>query len=301
MAYITGRLDVRNGTFGVSQLRSVTANGTLGAAIVNGTELGYLDGVTSAIQTQFTGKAAATGYTASRLMQSNANGTLAISPITITANGTLSGNGTVAGLISSSNINLKLNGTGTYEVRVTNSTGTEVFSVNNSGLIDTVLTASRVVVTAANGTLTTSAATTPTELGYVNGVTSAIQTQLNNKVANVYNFANGTATTTNQLCYVNTNGSAFLTDADAESTTGAKLLVVASVNGTKGTTKAFYLPGARITGTGFPNGSEVFVSTTAGGITGTKPTGGSDCVRSVGYTNGTTVWWFYPSNEYYVV
>lgn len=47
-------------------------------------------------------------------------------------------------------------------------------------LQETTVTASRAVVTDANG-LPTAATTTATELGYVNGVTSAIQTQLNSK------------------------------------------------------------------------------------------------------------------------
>jgi hypothetical protein len=46
----------------------------------------------------------------------------------------------------------------------------------------TALTASRAVVTNASGVLTTSA-TTSTEIGYVSGVTSAIQTQINGKQA----------------------------------------------------------------------------------------------------------------------
>lgn len=55
--------------------------------------------------------------------------------------------------------------------------GAETFtSITISGL-----TASRAVVTDANKTLASSA-TTATELGYVNGVTSAIQTQINAKL-----------------------------------------------------------------------------------------------------------------------
>lgn len=50
-----------------------------------------------------------------------------------------------------------------------------------AGLIDSTLTASRAVTTDASKQLVSSS-TTATELGYVNGVTSAIQTQLNSKV-----------------------------------------------------------------------------------------------------------------------
>jgi hypothetical protein len=51
-----------------------------------------------------------------------------------------------------------------------------------TGLTNSVLTASRAIVTAADKSLASSA-TTATELGYVNGVTSAIQTQLDAKLA----------------------------------------------------------------------------------------------------------------------
>jgi hypothetical protein len=51
-----------------------------------------------------------------------------------------------------------------------------------TGLTNSALTASRAVVTAADKSLASSA-TTATELGYVNGVTSAIQTQLDAKLA----------------------------------------------------------------------------------------------------------------------
>jgi hypothetical protein len=46
------------------------------------------------------------------------------------------------------------------------------------------VTASRAVISDSNG-LPTAAATTSTEIGYVNGVTSAIQTQLNGKEASI--------------------------------------------------------------------------------------------------------------------
>ena len=56
---------------------------------------------------------------------------------------------------------------------------------NASGVMsESTVTASRAVATDANG-LPTASATTATELGYVSGVTSAIQTQLNAKLENV--------------------------------------------------------------------------------------------------------------------
>ncbi len=58
---------------------------------------------------------------------------------------------------------------------------TDTASFNPLGVAVPALTSSRAVATTAGGVLTASA-TTATELGYVNGVTSAIQTQLNAKV-----------------------------------------------------------------------------------------------------------------------
>jgi len=118
MAYITGRLDVRNGTLGTSCIRSVTANGTLGSGIINGTEIGYLSGITSNIQTQFTAKAAATGYTASRLLQANANGTLVVSPISVTANGTINGSSSAPGMTSTTTLTFYERGNGQVHKRI---------------------------------------------------------------------------------------------------------------------------------------------------------------------------------------
>ena len=65
------------------------------------------------------------------------------------------------------------------------------------------LTASRAVITDANGKLTT-ATTTATEIGYVNGVTSAIQTQLGTKFSSVVTqvfTGSGTYTPTSGMKY----------------------------------------------------------------------------------------------------
>ena len=67
-----------------------------------------------------------------------------------------------------------------------NNAGTETFSVTGNGLIKSdTLTASRAMVSNASKELVSSA-TTDTELGYVNGVTSAIQTQINAKGPALY-------------------------------------------------------------------------------------------------------------------
>lgn len=114
----------------VNKLAALTASralvsdgsGFLAAATTTATEIGYVNGVTSAIQTQLTAKKTiATGNN--------------------------------------------------YKFETTDSSG---------NLQETTVTASRAVATDANG-LPVASATTATELGYVNGVTSAIQTQLDGK------------------------------------------------------------------------------------------------------------------------
>lgn len=65
--------------------------------------------------------------------------------------------------------------------KLANGTNNTFVTNNSSGVMQsTAVTASRAVVTDSNG-LPTAATTTATEIGYVNGVTSAIQTQLNAK------------------------------------------------------------------------------------------------------------------------
>jgi hypothetical protein len=77
------------------------------------------------------------------------------------------------------NIDLVLSTKGSGKVGI-NNTGLEV----TGGDITTNVTASRAVVTDASSNLSASA-TTSTELGYVSGVTSAIQTQINGKIGDV--------------------------------------------------------------------------------------------------------------------
>lgn len=70
---------------------------------------------------------------------------------------------------------------GTERLKITNAgVGTFTGSLAISGTIGTAITASRAIQTDGSGNLAASAVTS-TELGYVSGVTSAIQTQINNK------------------------------------------------------------------------------------------------------------------------
>ena len=156
------------------------ASGKVAVSDVTDTELGYLDGVTSAIQTQINNKQATitgaattiddTDLTASRAVISNASGKIAVSDVTDTELGYVSG--------VTSDIQTQLGG---KQATITGAATT---------IDDTDLTASRAVISNASGKVAVSAVT-DTELGYVSGVTSAIQTQLGGKQATI----TGAATT----------------------------------------------------------------------------------------------------------
>lgn len=152
------------------------ANGLPVAATTTATELGYVSGVTSAIQTQMNLKAP--------LASPTFTGTVTIpTPFTI-------------GAISMTATATELN----YVVGVTSAIQTQIdlkaplASPTFSGTITTPLTASRALVTGASSELAASAVTA-TELGYVSGVTSAIQTQMNLKAPLASPTFTGTVTT----------------------------------------------------------------------------------------------------------
>ena len=157
----------------------------IGAGAVSSTEFGYLDGVTSAIQTQIDSKQATiTGgattitsadLTASRALASNASGKVAVTTVTSTELGYVSG--------VTSAIQTQLN---TKQATITGSATT----------IDTEsLTASRAVISNSSSKIAVSA-TTDTELGYLSGVTSAVQTQLGTKLTASNNLSDVSSTST---------------------------------------------------------------------------------------------------------
>jgi len=148
-----------------------SSTGKVDESAVSTTELNYVDGVTSAIQTQLDGKSTKT-FTANRAMQSNSStGLLEVSStVDTTELGYLNG--------VTSAIQTQING---KQAAITGSASS----------IDTeTLTGSRALQTDSSGLVTTSAVTS-TELGYSHGVTSAIQTQINGKQATI----TGSATT----------------------------------------------------------------------------------------------------------
>jgi hypothetical protein len=169
------------------------ANGDISvSSSITSTELGYLNNVTSNIQTQLNSissntqtkiddavsnlqtlidakQASITGasstitssnLTASRALVSNSNGKVAVSAVTSTELGYLDG--------VTSNIQSQLDA----KQDSISGAATTITSSN--------LTASRVLVSNSSGKVSASPITA-TELGYVDGVTSNIQTQLNNR------------------------------------------------------------------------------------------------------------------------
>ena len=189
------------------------ANGKVGVSDVTSTELGYLDGVSSAIQTQlnntnasltdnsnriasnFSNTAAVEArrvaniagavstittadLTASKAVVSDGSGKVAVSAVTATELGYVDG--------VTSAIQTQLNDINTRATANATSSGAadavEVRRVANiAGAVSTIttldLTASRALVSLANGKVGVSAVTA-TELGYLDGVSSDIQTQL---------------------------------------------------------------------------------------------------------------------------
>src|SRR6056300_567689 len=192
-----------------------SGSGKIEVSAVTATEVGYLDGVSSAIQTQLNAKQATiTGaattiddadLTASRALVSDGSGKVAVSAVTATEIGYLDG---VSSAIQtqldakSSTTDSASNDFVTFtrldaniDVVSSNATAFETRRVANiAGAVSTIttgdLTASRALASDGSGKVAVSAVTS-TELGYLDGVTSAIQTQLNAKQATI----TGAATT----------------------------------------------------------------------------------------------------------
>jgi hypothetical protein len=183
-ATITGAATTIDDT-NLTASRAVVSDGSgkIAVSAVTSTEIGYLDGVTSAIQTQIDSKQATitgaattiddTNLTASRALASDGSGKVAVSAVTATELGYLDG--------VSSAIQTQLDAKGTttedaaIEARRTANIAGAVSTITTSDL-----TASRALASDGSGKVAVSAVTA-TELGYLDGVSSAIQTQLDAK------------------------------------------------------------------------------------------------------------------------
>jgi hypothetical protein len=169
-------------------------------------------------------------------------------------------------------------GGGTFASWVINLDGVPIDAITGAGtlnrlayftaaqVIDDVaaITASRALISDANG-LPTHSATTSTELGYVSGVTSAIQTQLNAKRKTVQSTGLGTAvtgTTSNTFC------KAMLVPANTFVVGDVPMLTTRIIKGTSGlgtiTARVYVNTVANI------SGSPILLATTPAQIASTR-------------------------------
>ncbi len=156
--------------------RALVSNGSgkVSVSTTTDTELGYVHGVTSAIQTQIDSKQAtitggastiaSSNLTASRALVSNSSGKVAVSSTTDTELGYVHGV------------------TSAIQTQINSKQPTLTGAATTIASSD--LTASRALVSNSSGKVGVSS-TTATELGYVHGVTSNIQTQINNAVSSI--------------------------------------------------------------------------------------------------------------------
>ncbi|MFS4459084.1 hypothetical protein [Bdellovibrio sp. HCB2-146] len=261
------RMVVNNGSGVMSDAAAITAdravvsdaNGIPTHSAVTGTELGYLSGVTSAIQTQINNlssgaadKVAKAGDTMTgNLIMSNEkevrygdSGSKYIgfkSPATITgssltftlpngdgtANQVLQTNGSgvlqwasVLTTVDSSSItdgsimNVDINASAAIDrTKLANGTANRVL-VNSAGGVMSeaaAITADRALISDANG-IPTHSAVTNTELGYLSGVTSGIQTQFTGKVSKAGDSMTGALTmnAANEVRFADTDSSNYV-------------------------------------------------------------------------------------------
>jgi len=112
-------------------------------------------------------------------------------------------------------------------------------------------------------------------------------------------LAAGYSSTIMDLVYLGTGGKWLEADADATGTS-INLLGIALEAKTDTQAMNVALPGSfvRDDSWSFGVGVPLYISTTLGAITATKPTGSGDVVRTVGYSLSATTIFFDPSSDY---
>ena len=204
---------------------------------ISDTEFQYLNGVSSAIQTQLDAKnATITGsastidtesLTANRAVISNGSQKIAVSDVTSTELGYLDG--------VSSNVQTQLDA---KQATITGAATT----------IDTEdLTASRALTSNGSGKVEVSAVTS-TELGYLDGVSSAIQTQLDAKQASDAQLTDIAGLTPTDSNFIVGDGSNFVTETGATARTSLGLGSIATQAANN-----VSISGASVTGLGEPS------------------------------------------------
>lgn len=251
--------------------RAIVTNGSgiLAVATTTATEIGYVNGVTSAIQTQLDLKAplASPTFTGTITMNTalNFGGTAGTDQrINMGGINTISREASGALTIATNASDIVLSPVGNVGVKnaspaqALDVTGAIKYSTN----FVTPLTASRAMVTDGSSVLAASAVTS-TELGYLSGVTSAIQTQLgaNTPPGVIQMYGAASAPTGWLLC----DGSAV-----SRSTYAALFAIVSTTFGTGDGSTTFTLPDMRGV---FPKGAGTTARTLGKDANGTFYTG----------------------------
>lgn len=189
---------IDNGVVSNAKLGTGIDAAKLGDGSVSNTEFQYLNGVTSAIQTQLDGKvdenAAITGATKTKITY-DAKGL-------VTAGADLTATDLPSGIDAAKIANGTISNTefqylnGVTDNIQTQFSGKQDIITGAATTIDTEnLTASRALVSDGSGKVAVSSVTS-TELGYVSGVTSAVQTQVDSKTAKLITTNRQTASYT---------------------------------------------------------------------------------------------------------
>ena len=189
---------IDNGVVTDGKLASGIDAAKLADGTVSNTEFQYLNGVSSAIQTQLDGKvdenAAITGATKTKITYDakglvTAGADLSASDLPSLIDATKIADGTVT------NAEFQYLGSVTSDIQ-TQLNAKQPIITGAATTIDTEdLTASRALVSDGSGKVAVSSVTS-TELGYVSGVTSAVQTQLDTKTNKLITFNEQTASYT---------------------------------------------------------------------------------------------------------
>lgn len=113
-------------------------------------------------------------------------------------------------------------------------------------------------------------------------------------------FNAGTTIAQSELVYMASDGEWALADADAEATAGGVMLAIALEAGTDGNPINVAIAGSFVRDDtfAFTIGAELYVSTTAGVITETAPSGTADIVRVIGYAVSADVFYFNPASSW---
>ena len=182
---IQSQLDAKEDTISLTASRALVSDesGNLVVSDITSTELGYLDDVTSAIQSQLNAKAtsadaALTGTPTAPTASAGTNTTQIATTAYVTSAVDALVDSAPGTLDTLNEIAAALNDDASFGVTIQ----TQITDLSSNKQDNISLTASRALVSDTSGNLVVSDVTS-TELGYLDDVTSAIQTQLDGKQA----------------------------------------------------------------------------------------------------------------------